>query len=88
LLAPLTRLAANAGYDPGPVVAHVQAAPDGWGFDVVNGRLVDMMAENIVDPLPTVLSAFAHGLSAASMALTTDVLVYRSYRETTPNLNP
>jgi chaperonin GroEL len=88
LLAPLTRLAANAGYDPGPVVAHVQAAPEGWGFDVVRGRLVDMMAENIVDPLPTVLSAFSHGLSAASMALTTDALIYRSYREKTPNLNP
>jgi chaperonin GroEL len=88
LLAPLTRLATNAGYDPGPVVAHVQAAPDGWGFDVVHGRLVDMMAANIVDPLPTVLSAFSHGLSAASMALTTDALVYRSYREKTPNLNP
>jgi chaperonin GroEL len=88
LLAPLTCLAKNAGYDHGPVIAHVQASPAGWGFDVVEGRYADMMAENIIDPLPTVLSAFSHGLSAASMALTTDALVYRSYRDTTPNLNP
>jgi len=88
LLAPLTCLVRNAGYDPGPVIAHVEASPPGWGFDVVHGRCVDMMAENIVDPLPTVLSAFTHGLSAAAMALTTDALVYRSYRDTTPNINP
>jgi chaperonin GroEL len=88
LLAPLVCLARNAGYDPGPVVAQVQDAPDGWGFDVTSGRLVDMMAEHIVDPLPTVASALSHGFSAASMALTTNALVYRSYRDKSPTLNP
>lgn len=81
LQAPLACLVRNAGYDPGPIVAQVQDAPPGWGFDVVTGRLVDMMAENIVDPLPTVISAVAHSFSAASVALTTDALVYRSYRD-------
>jgi chaperonin GroEL len=88
LQAPLTCLARNAGYDPGPVIARVQDAPAGSGFDVLSGEYVDVMAENIVDPLPTVTSALAHGFSAASMALTTNALVHRSYRDQSPTLNP
>ena len=85
---PLRRLAGNAGYDPGPVVAKVQASPVGWGFDVTEGEYVDMLSANIIDPLPTVRTAFTHGVSAASMALTTNALVYRSYKDKTPNLEP
>jgi chaperonin GroEL len=88
LVAPLKYLARNGGYDPGPVVAHVQEAPFGWGFDVVHGKIVDMMAANIVDPLPAVRTALDHGLSVATMAMTTDALVYRSYRDETPELEP
>jgi len=88
LLTPMRRLAQNAGYDPGPVVAHVQDSPSGWGFDVVEGEYVDMLSANIVDPLPTVRAAFTHGVSAAAMALTTNALVYRSDKDETPNLEP
>jgi chaperonin GroEL len=88
LLSPLRQLATNAGYDPGPVVARVQASPPGWGFDVIRGEYVDMLAANIIDPLPTVRTAFTHGVSAATMAMTTDVLVYRSDKDETPNLEP
>jgi chaperonin GroEL len=88
LLAPMTCLARNAGYDPGPVLAHVQEAPFGWGFDTIRGQVVDMMAEHIVDPLPVVRAALTYGLSAATMAMTTDALVYRSYRDENPDLEP
>jgi chaperonin GroEL len=88
LMAPLRCLARNAGYDPGPAVAHVREAPFGWGFDVTRGEVVDMLAANIVDPLPTVRTALNYALSVATMAMTTDALVYRSYRDTTPELNP
>jgi chaperonin GroEL (HSP60 family) len=47
-----------------------------------------MLAANIVDPLPTVRTALNYALSVATMAMTTDALVYRSYRDTTPELNP
>jgi chaperonin GroEL len=88
LVAPLTCLARNGGYDPGPVVAHVKEAPFGWGFDVTRGEVVNMLEANIVDPLPTMRTALDHGLSVATMAMTTDALVYRSYRDKTPEFNP
>ena len=88
LLMPLRRLAKNAGYDPGPVVARVQASPPGWGFDVLRGEYVDMLAANIIDPLPTVRTAFTHGVSAATMAMTTNALVYRSDKDETPSFEP
>ena len=88
LIAPLICLARNGGYDPGPVVAHVQEAPFGWGFDVTRGEVVNMLEANIVDPLPTMRTALDHGLSVATMAMTTDALVYRSYRDETPEFNP
>jgi chaperonin GroEL len=87
LLAPLTCLTRNAGFDPGPVVARVQASPAGWGFDVWRGEVVDMMAANIVDPLPTVRAALVNALSVATMAITTDVLIHRD-QEGMPDLNP
>lgn len=88
LIAPLTCLARNSGYDPGPVVAHVRDAPFGWGFDVIRGEVVDMLEANVVDPLPTMRTALDYGLSVATMAMTTDALVYRSYRDETPEFNP
>jgi chaperonin GroEL len=88
LLAPMTCLVRNAGYDPGPAIARVQDAPEGWGFDVSQGKFVDMMAANVVDPLSTVRAAFANALSVAAMALTTDVLIHRDPGKGVPNLNP
>jgi chaperonin GroEL len=88
LCAPLACLARNAGYDSGPVVARVREAPPGWGFDAIQGEVVDMLQANIVDPLPTVRAALSRGLSVASLAMTTDALVYRSYRDQTPEFNP
>ena len=88
MTAPLACLATNAGYDPGPVVARVRDAPLGWGFDAIRGEVVDMLQANIVDPLPTVRAALSYGLSVAALAMTTDALVYRSYRDETPEFNP
>jgi chaperonin GroEL len=88
LAAPLTCLVRNAGYDPGPVIAQVREAPFGWGFEVTRGQIVDMLEANIVDPLPTVRAALDYALSVATMAMTTDALVYRSYRDEMPEFNP
>jgi chaperonin GroEL len=88
LLAPLACLARNAGYDSGPVLAHVQEAPPGWGFDVLQGEVVDMYKANIVDPLPMVRTALTYALSIATMAITTDALVHRDTRERMPDLEP
>jgi len=88
MLAPMTCLVKNAGYDPGPVVARVQESEGGLGFDVERGQFVDMFEANIVDPLPTIRTAFSYALSVAAMALTTDVLILRDSDASKSDLKP
>jgi chaperonin GroEL len=88
LLAPMTCLVKNAGYEPGPVVARVEAAGNGLGFDVERGQFVDMFEANIVDPLPTIRTALSYALSVAAMALTTDVLILRDSDINKSDLKP
>jgi chaperonin GroEL (HSP60 family) len=54
----------------------------------MQGRVVDMLEANIVDPLPMARAALSYGVSVATMAMTTDVLVYRSYRDKSPSFEP
>ena len=88
LVSPLECLVRNAGYDPGPVVAMVAEAPDGWGFDVLRGEMVNMWEANIVDPLPMVRESLSQSMSVAAMTITTDALIYRSDRNESPSLEP
>ena len=88
LLAPMTCLTRNAGYDPGPVIAWVQDAPPGSGFDVLNGKRGNMIEANVVDPLPTVRTALTWALSIATMSMTTDALIHRTGEESIPDLEP
>jgi chaperonin GroEL len=88
LMAPMTCLTRNAGYDPGPVIAWVKDAPPGSGFDVLTGRRGDMIAANIVDPLPTVRTALTWALSIATMAITTGTLIHRPGGESSVDLEP
>jgi chaperonin GroEL (HSP60 family) len=55
---------------------------------VISGQVIDMLAAGIVDPLPMARAAWTGGVSVATMAMTTDALVYRSYRDKTPQLEP
>ena len=88
LMAPMACVTRNAGHDPGPVIAWVQDAPPGWGFDVLRGERVDMLEANVVDPLPTVRTALTWALSIASMAMTTDALIHRTGKESNLDLEP
>ena len=40
----------NAGCDPSEVMAQVQHAPAGYGFDVVTGKVADLAAAGVLDP--------------------------------------
>ena len=88
LTAPMACMTRNAGYDPGPVVAWVQDAPPGWGFDVLRGERGDMLAANVVDPLPTVRTALTWALSIAAMTITTDALIHHADFGSVPDLEP
>lgn len=75
LSAPLRTIARNAGADPNLVAAEARRRPPGYTYDATTHTWVDAWASGIVDPLPVTLAVLQGSISAATMALTTDVLV-------------
>lgn len=75
--APIRTILANAGYEASPVIAEIESAGSGYGFDVRCGKVVDMRQAGIWDAA-AVLKAAVHGaVASAALALTTDVLVHK-----------
>ncbi len=77
LMAPTGAILRNSGFEPGPILAQLMASQNGFGFDVRNAQLVDVMAAHIVDPVRVLHAALQIGVSGAIMALTTETLVHR-----------
>ena len=76
LEAPLRTLVANAGYEAGVVIGQLARHGPGCGFDVTAGEVVDMAEAGIWDSAAVVKTAVGGAISAAALALTTDVLVH------------
>jgi chaperonin GroEL len=76
--APIRTLLQNAGYEPIEILAQIAAAGGGNGFDVVQGKLVNMKEARIVDSTAVVREAAYRAIHGAALALTVDVLVHRS----------
>jgi len=74
--APVRTIAENAGYDPGEVLAELQSASQGMGFDVLSGRVVNMVTAGILDVAEIQRAAVTNAINTAAMALTIDVLVH------------
>jgi chaperonin GroEL len=83
---PLRVIAANAGFDPGSVVAEVRASAPGYGFDARTGRIVNLREAGIVDAALVLQTVVRTAVSGAALALTTDVLIHHRNPErcTTP----
>jgi chaperonin GroEL len=77
LAAPMTAILANSGLDPAPILNAVQQSENGRGYDVLRERYVDVLEDNIIDPLRVTQTALRTGVSGALMALTTEVLVHK-----------
>ncbi len=72
---PLRQIAENAGFDGGFIVEEVKKADPTYGFDAVNGKIVDMFKAGIIDPLKVTRTALENACSVAGMVLTTETLV-------------
>jgi chaperonin GroEL len=77
---PLRQLAANAGDDGSVVVDQVRATQRkhnnlNYGYDVLTGAYVDLMAAGIIDPAKVVRTALENAISVAGMILTTEALI-------------
>jgi chaperonin GroEL len=75
LTEPMRAIAENAGLEPNVILHTAAERGSDWTFDVVRQQWVDVWETGLVDPLPVALTALETSVSAATMALTTDVLI-------------
>lgn len=76
--APARALLANAGHEaPGIIIDAVAAAPNGAGYDLRRGKIVDMRGEGVVDSAASLLAAVRNGIGGAALALTVERIVHR-----------
>lgn len=68
--APAKQIATNAGVDGSAVVARLLEEEPGMGYDADKGRFVNMIEEEILDPVKVIRSAVACAISVASTVLT------------------
>jgi chaperonin GroEL len=75
LAEPMRAIACNAGFEAEPILA--RAGDGAEVFDVVGRRWVEPFAQGLIDPLEVVRTALQVSVSAAAVALTSDVLIHR-----------
>jgi chaperonin GroEL len=73
---PTRALLANAGFEPSPVMAQINQAGVGYGFDLNSQQVVDMAQAGVFDVALVLKEAVRVALGAAALALTIDVLVH------------
>jgi len=76
LESPLRQIAMNAGFEGATVVEKVANSSDKhFGFDALNEKYTDMIADGIIDPTKVVRTALQNASSVAGLLLTTEGLV-------------
>jgi chaperonin GroEL len=85
---PLAAIAANCGLDPVAVVARVKGASRGFGLDARSGKVVDMLAAGIIDPVKVSMTALRNAASVAALILTTQTLIAKKPDQTDPTAGP
>lgn len=76
LESPLRQIAVNAGHEGATIVEKVKNSKEKYyGFDALNEKYSDMIAEGIIDPTKVVRIALQNAASVAGLLLTTEGLV-------------
>ncbi len=80
LLAPIRRIAENAGEDGAVILSEVRRRQEQtgnlhMGFDVMSGEYVDMLEAGIIDPAKVTKGALLNAASVAGMVLSTEALI-------------
>ena len=76
--APIWALLENAGQEPVRIQAQIAAAGRGYGYDILQRKIVNMAEAGIVDSATVIGEALYRAIHGAALALTVDVLVHRS----------
>ncbi|MDA1330772.1 MAG: hypothetical protein O3B43_06895 [Chloroflexi bacterium] len=77
LEAPFRTILQNAGFDLDDIVPLVNQAGAGYGYDVINRKVVNMADAEIFDAASVVRAGLHAALSGAGLALSTDVIIHR-----------
>ena len=75
LAAPIRQIAANAGHQPGVVVAHVERELGGMGLNAATGVYEDLTKAGVIDPAMVVRVALENAASVVGLVLTTECLL-------------
>ena len=73
LLAPISQIAQNAGYNYEDIVEEQKIADKNIGFDAKDGKWVDMFEAGIIDPTKVTRSALLNAASISALFITTEV---------------
>ncbi len=75
LIAPVKRIAENAGHNGAVIAERVKEKEFNVGFNAMTGKFEDMFEAGIVDPAKVTRSALQNAASIAGMILTTECIV-------------
>ena len=75
ILAPLRRIAENAGINGPVIIEKVQEQDFEIGYNAAKDRFGNMYEEGIVDPAKVTRSGLQNATSIASMILTTECII-------------
>ncbi|MCU0285485.1 MAG: chaperonin GroEL [Acidobacteria bacterium] len=76
LESPLRQIAVNAGFEGATIIEKVKNSKSKYfGFDALNEKYTDMIADGIIDPTKVVRIALQNAASVAGLLLTTEGLV-------------
>ena len=75
LVAPLTQIAVNAGFEGGVVVERVRGLSGPYGLNAATGEYEDLIAAGIIDAAKVTRSALQNAGSIAALFLTTEAVI-------------
>ena len=75
LACPLAAIVVNSGMKPDAVIERVLRADAGSGFDANTGKITDMIAAGVIDPVRVSHTALRNAVSVAALILTTHTLI-------------
>jgi len=80
---PIRTILVNAGYEPGAIMANIEQAVEGHGFDVRCEQVVNMAEAGIFDVAAAQRTAIHTAVTTAATALTVDSLIHKRKPEET-----
>ncbi|PYQ83414.1 MAG: chaperonin GroEL [Acidobacteria bacterium] len=72
---PFRQIVLNAGKEASVILNEVKLKGGNWGYDARTDKVVDMIAEGIIDPAKVTKQALINASSIAGLMLTTEALV-------------